>query len=101
MVFDRGCGKAQLQLLDLGRHMDELDTGQVVQSMCLTLGGELGHRVRIGLAGVRVADPCGEELQRALAGCRRGPEQHRQLRDGLGDWQNLASRTWMFQVGHQ
>ena len=91
MELDRGRRNPELQVVDAGGDVNRLDVAQMGNAMHVAPGGEAGRGLRVGLAGVRVPDMGGEELDDAsgVAGIgrieRREPARggpHRRQRRG-------------------
>ena len=75
--LDRGRRNPELQVFDAGGDVNRLDLAQMVDAMRVAPGGEAGRGLRVGLAGVRVPDMGGEELDDAAGGARIGRKERR------------------------
>ena len=84
--LDRGRRHPELQVFDVGGDVHRLDVAQMGDAIRVAPGGEAGRGLRVGLAGVRVPDMGGEELEDAAGGTRVGRIERRQwARTGRSD----------------
>ena len=79
LEFNRRSRQAALQLLDIGGDMEWCDVAEMGDADGVRPSGEAADGGGVGLAGVRVPDVCGEELEDALGGGRVGREQGGEL----------------------
>ena len=75
MEFDRRRRHPALEFFDPGGDVDGLNVAEMVDAVRLRPGGEAGCGTSVGLAGVRVPDMGGEELDDAPGSCGIGPKE--------------------------
>ena len=67
-------------VFDEGRHVDRLDLGQILDANAGAEGGELANRLKVGAAGVFIADVGAEEIPHPFSGLGLGREDRGQGR---------------------
>jgi hypothetical protein len=72
VLFDRRFLEISAKRLDIGRHVQRLDVGELADAVVLAPGEEFSHGMQVGCAGVPIADGGGEEFQEAARGVVAG-----------------------------
>jgi len=96
VLLDRRFLEILAKRLDIGRHMQRLDIGELAELVMLAPGEEPAGGMQVGCPGVAVADGGGEEFEEAAGGLLAGVGDHRRhddgSRDGGGDPRCLGGR---------